>query len=185
MSMEPPRLVVLDRDGVINRDSPDYIRSPAEWIPLPGAPEAIARLGQAGYTVVVASNQSGLGRGLFDRATLEAIHDRMNAVIEAAGGKLAGIFYCPHRPEAGCDCRKPLPGLLLQIEAAFGCRLSGQPVVGDSERDLRAAQAVNARPILVRSGNGRRTEAQLQGWRHLEVYDDLAAVADALCGAAT
>jgi len=182
MRSGPARLVVLDRDGVINRDSPDYIRSPAEWIPLPGALEAIARLGRAGYTVVVASNQSGLGRGLFSRETLEAIHARMNEAIEAAGGRLAGIYYCPHRPEDGCACRKPLPGLLLQIEAAFGCRLTGQPVVGDSERDLRAAQAVNARPILVRTGNGRQTEARLQGWRHLEVYDDLAAVADALCG---
>lgn len=174
-------LVVLDRDGVINRDSADFIRSPAEWIPLPGSLEAIARLCAVGYTVVVATNQSGVGRGLFSLDTLEAIHDKMSKAVEAAGGRLDGIFFCPHRPDAGCSCRKPLPGLLQQIEKTFGCSLADQPAVGDSERDLRAAQAAGARPILVRSGNGRRTEAALDGSADIEVFDDLAAVADALC----
>ncbi len=178
------RLVVLDRDGVINHDSANFIRAPAEWVPLPGALDAIARLTTAGFAVVVASNQSGIGRGLFTRDTLGAIHAKMTAAIEEAGGRLAGIFFCPHAPQDGCDCRKPLPGLLRQIEAAFGCSLAGQPVVGDSVRDLRAAQAVGARAILVRTGNGRQTEAQLVDVAGVEVYDDLAAVADALCGEA-
>lgn len=174
------RLVVLDRDGVINRESPDFIRSPAEWQPLPGALEAIARLHRAGFRVIIATNQSGVGRGLFSDATLQAIHQRMTATIEAAGGKLAGIFVCPHGPGDGCDCRKPRPGLMRQIEAAFGTSLAGAPVIGDSERDLRAAEAVGARAILVRTGNGRETEARLAGTVPCEVFDDLAAVADEL-----
>lgn len=176
------RLVVLDRDGVINRESGDFIRSPDEWVPLPGAAEAIARLTAAGYSVVVATNQSGVGRGLFSLDTLAAIHRKMTATIEAAGGRLTGIFVCAHAPGEGCDCRKPLPGLMHQIEAAYGVRLAGRPAVGDSARDLRAAQAVGARAILVRTGNGRQTEAQLANEPGIEVYDDLAAVAAVLCG---
>jgi len=179
-----PRLVILDRDGVINRESVHFIRSPDEWVPLPGSLRAIADLSRAGFTVVIASNQSGVGRGLFDAATLEAIHARMTAAIEAEGGRIAGIFVCPHAPGDGCDCRKPLPGLLLQIGRAFGCTLSGVPAIGDSERDLRAAQAVGARPILVRTGNGRETEQRLSGAEHIEVFDDLAAAAHALTATA-
>jgi D-glycero-D-manno-heptose 1,7-bisphosphate phosphatase len=173
-------LVVLDRDGVINRESDDFIRSPAEWIPLPGSLEAIAALTRAGFRVVVATNQSGVARGLFTAETLDRIHARMSDTIRDAGGRLDGIFHCPHGPDDGCECRKPRPGLLRQIEARFGQSLVGRPVIGDSRRDLEAAVAVGARPILVRTGNGRRTEAEWSG--PLEVYDDLAAAAAALIG---
>lgn len=180
-----PGLVVLDRDGVINRESAAFIRSPAEWLPLPGALEAIAQLTRAGFTVVVATNQSGVGRGLFSAETLDAIHRKMISAIETRGGAVAGVFTCPHAPDAGCDCRKPQPGLMRQIEKAFGEPLTGRPVIGDSERDLRAAQAVGARAILVRTGNGRETEARLAARREpLEVFDDLPAAVAALTGAA-
>jgi len=176
-----PAIVVLDRDGVINRDSVDFIRSAAEWEPLPGSLAAIVRLCAAGITVVVASNQSGIGRGLFSLDELAAIHARMNAEIRAAGGELAGIFFCPHRPDEGCNCRKPLPGLLRRIESELKCSLAGQPVIGDSLRDLEAAVAVNARPLLVRSGNGAGSEAEARRrWPQLSVHDDLAAAVSAL-----
>jgi D-glycero-D-manno-heptose 1,7-bisphosphate phosphatase len=178
--MTQRRLVILDRDGVINRESPDFIRTPDEWLPLPGSLEAIAELSRAGFEVIVATNQSGVGRGLFTAATLEAIHRKMTDAVAAAGGQLAGVFVCPHAPTADCDCRKPRPGLLRQIEAAFGCPLAGQPIVGDSERDLLAAQAVGGRSILVRSGNGRDTEARLADRAAVEIFDDLQAVAAAL-----
>ena len=168
------RLVVLDRDGVINHDSDDYIKNPDEWVPLPGSLEAIAALTQAGFSVVVASNQSGVGRGLFDQATLDAIHRKMIDAVTTAGGRLDGIFFCPHKPEDACDCRKPKPGLLRQIEQANRISLHGVPVVGDSARDLDAAKAVGARPILVRTGNGAATEQTLGN--DAEVFDDLAAV---------
>ncbi len=171
------RLVVLDRDGVINRESPDFIRSPAEWQPLPGSLEAIARLTRGGFTVVVATNQSGVGRGLFTAETLEAIHEHMRAAVAAAGGHLSAIFACPHHPDANCECRKPRPGLLRQVEAAFSISLAGRPVVGDSLRDIQAAEAAGARPILVRTGNGVRTEQALRPAAAIEVVDDLAAVA--------
>lgn len=176
-----PRIVVLDRDGVINRDSPDFIRSPAEWQPLPGSLAAIASLSAAGIPVVVASNQSGVGRGLFDLATLAAIHARMTTAVREAGGELAGIFFCPHHPDEGCDCRKPRPGLLRRIERELNCRLSGQPAIGDSLRDLEAAAAVGARPVLVRTGNGAGCEAEARRrWPDLAVHDDLAAAVAAL-----
>lgn len=178
--MPQPKLLILDRDGVINRDSPDYIRSPDEWVALPGSLQAIAELNRAGFSVIVATNQSGIGRGLFTADVLDAIHRKMTAAVASAGGHLAGIFVCPHAPAANCDCRKPRPGLMRQIEAAFDCELAGAPIVGDSERDLLAAQAVNGRPILVRTGNGRETESHLPPARGVEVFDDLAAVAAAL-----
>jgi len=174
------RLVVLDRDGVINRESPAFIRRPEEWIPLPGSIEAIAELTRAGFTVVVASNQSGVGRGLLTAATLVAIHDRMNRAVEAAGGRLDGIYFCPHRPEDACECRKPLPGLLRQIEAHYGVLLRGTPAIGDSYRDLEAAWRVGARAILVRTGNGAATERRLEPGAAVEVFADLAAAARAL-----
>lgn len=177
---DPIRLVVLDRDGVINRESADFIRRPEEWIPLPGSIEAIADLTRGGFTVVVASNQSGVGRGLFPAATLAAIHDRMNRTVEAAGGHLDGIYFCPHRPEEGCACRKPRPGLLRQIEAHYGITLEGKPVIGDSYRDLEAAWSVGGRAILVRTGNGPETESRLPAGAAVEVFADLSAVASAL-----
>jgi len=177
----PQRVVVLDRDGVINRDSPDFIRSPEAWEPLPGSLEAIARLCRGGFTVAVATNQSGVGRGLLSAATLDAIHDRMRGAVAAAGGELAGVFACPHAPDAGCDCRKPAPGLLRQVEHALGVSLRGCPVIGDSGRDLDAARAVGARPILVCTGNGAAT-ARAREHEDLECYADLAACADRLVG---
>ncbi|HHQ15105.1 MAG TPA: D-glycero-beta-D-manno-heptose 1,7-bisphosphate 7-phosphatase [Chromatiales bacterium] len=175
-----PRLVILDRDGVINRDSDDYIKSPAEWEPLPGSLAAIAALNQAGFTVVIASNQSGLGRGLFTADDLDAIHRKMRDAITAAGGRLDGIYYCPHRPEDNCDCRKPRAGLLKRIAADFDTGLTGVPIIGDSGRDLDAARAVGARPILVRTGNGEQTLRNYPDPDGIEVYADLAAAAQAL-----
>lgn len=185
---KPPALplLILDRDGVINEDSPDFIRSIEQWRPLPGALEAIAKLHQNGVAVAVASNQSGVGRGLFSAADLEAIHRHMRERIRAAGGELAGIFHCPHLPDAGCDCRKPRPGLLHQLERTLGLSVRGAPMIGDNARDLEAARAAGCRPILVRTGNGINTSAQLRDdpqWRQLEVYDNLAAAADALLSA--
>ena len=185
MTATMPRLVILDRDGVINRESPHFIRSPGEWAPLAGSLEAIASLTRGGFLVVIATNQSGVGRGLFTMETLAAIHQRMQREIEAAGGKLGGIYVCPHHPDDHCDCRKPLPGLLRQIEQRFGCSLAGQPVVGDSERDIRAAQAVGAQPILVRTGNGLDTEKLMAPGDQVQVFDDLGAVARALLAEST
>lgn len=182
-STTPARLIVLDRDGVINRESSNFIRTPAEWLPLPGSIQAIADLTSDGFAVVVATNQSGVGRGLFNAETLAAIHARMSHAIESGGGRLAGIFFCPHRTEDDCECRKPRPGLLRQIEARFGTSLHGQPVVGDSHRDLVAAWNVGARAILVRTGNGAMTESHLGvDARKVEVFTDLAAVAATLIG---
>ncbi len=170
-------LVILDRDGVINYDSDAYIKIPDEWMPIPGSLDAIARLHQVGFTLVVASNQSGVGRELIKLPDLEAINSKMMAAVEAAGGKLAGIFYCPHAPGDHCDCRKPKPGLLRQIEKQFGVSLRGIPTIGDSLRDLEAARAVGARAILVRTGNGEQTLQSLDSSENIEGYPDLAAVA--------
>lgn len=181
MSGASGELVILDRDGVINFDSAEYIKTPDEWRPLPGSPEAIAALSGAGFRVVVASNQSGVGRGLFTEAALAAIHARMRGTIEAAGGTLSGIYYCPHRPDEGCDCRKPAPGLLLRISRDFGQSLRGVPFIGDKPSDIEAALAVGARPILVRTGDGQRT-ARLIDDSDLEIFDDLAGAAARLLG---
>lgn len=174
------KVLVLDRDGVINAESPDFIKSPEEWRPLPGSVEAIARASQAGYRIAVATNQSGVGRGLFDLATLELIHARMADSVEAAGGRIDLIVYCPHRPEEGCACRKPKPGLLRKIEENFGIVLAGCWAIGDSQRDLTAARAVGAVPVLVRTGNGTRTEQDLGIGPDVKVFDNLAAAVDAL-----
>ncbi|NIP72535.1 MAG: D-glycero-beta-D-manno-heptose 1,7-bisphosphate 7-phosphatase [Gammaproteobacteria bacterium] len=176
------KLVILDRDGVINEDSDDYIKSPEEWVPIPGSLEAIARLNQSGYRVVVASNQSGLARGLFDIEALNRIHDKMHRALAEAGGTLEAIFFCPHGPDEGCKCRKPEPGLLEEIAKRLRLNLSGVPAVGDTLRDLEAARAAGARPILVRTGKGTRTLAAGEGLEGVAVYADLAAVADRLVG---
>ena len=174
-------LVVLDRDGVINADSKAYIKSPEEWRPLPGSLEAIAALTAAGWRVAVASNQSGVARGLFDSATLAAINAKMEAAVRAAGGELAAIFFCPHGPDDGCACRKPKPGLLYMVAERFGVDLRNVPVIGDSARDLAAAEAVGARPILVLTGNGPETLAKrTREGRDTERYADLRAAASAL-----
>ena len=151
------KLVILDRDGTINHDSDQYIKSPAEWKPIKGSLEAIARLTQAGWRVVVATNQSGVGRGLFDMATLNAIHDTMHRAVHEAGGRIDAIFFCPHAAEANCECRKPKPGMLLEIAKRMNVELDGVPMVGDSLRDLQAAAAAGARPVLVLTGKGRKT----------------------------
>ncbi len=173
------QLIVLDRDGVINWDSEAYIKSPAEWRPLPGSLTAIARLSAAGYAVVICTNQSGLARGLFSLHDLSAIHAHMDRAVRAAGGRLTAIFVCPHGPTDGCPCRKPLAGLLRGVEQYFGISLRGQPVVGDSARDLEAAQRVGARTILVRTGNGERTLTNKIA-KPSEVYPNLAALTECL-----
>jgi D-glycero-D-manno-heptose 1,7-bisphosphate phosphatase len=172
------KLVVLDRDGTINVDSDEYIKSPDEWRPIPGSIEAMARLSRAGWTVTVATNQSGLARGFFDRATLDAMHAKLRALVEAAGGRVDYIAICPHHPDDECDCRKPKPGLLDEILAKFGATPRETLVIGDSAKDVEMARARGARAMLVRTGNGRRAEAALS--TAVEAHDDLAAAADAL-----
>ncbi|MCX7961718.1 MAG: D-glycero-beta-D-manno-heptose 1,7-bisphosphate 7-phosphatase [Burkholderiales bacterium] len=171
------KLIVLDRDGTINFDSDQYIKSPAEWRPIPGSPEAIARLNHSGWRVVVATNQSGLARGLFDMATLNAIHAEMHRAVAQAGGRIDAIFFCPHAADAGCGCRKPKPGMLHEIARRLNVELAGVPVAGDSLKDLQAAAAVGARPMLVLTGKGEKTRAAGELPPGTEIYPDLAALA--------
>lgn len=174
-------MIVLDRDGVINRDADDFVKSVDEWLPLPGSIEAIAALSTAGFTVTVASNQSGLARGLFDRRALRAMHAKLRRLVARHGGHVDRIVVCPHGPNDGCNCRKPMPGLLQRLARHYRVSLDGVPVVGDSLRDLEAALSVGASPILVRTGNGRKTERSLAGaLANIDVFDDLAAAADNL-----
>lgn len=174
-------LVILDRDGVINEDSAAFVKSANEWLPLRNSIEAIGALHQAGFTVAVASNQSGLARGLFDRRALVAMHRKLRRLVVNAGGRVDRIVVCPHGPDDGCACRKPQPGLLQKLARYYGVSLKGVPVIGDSARDLVAARAAGARPILVRTGNGRRTEAALpEALRNVEIFDDLETAATAL-----
>ena len=175
------KLVILDRDGTINQDSDDYIKSPEEWIPLPGALEAIARLNHAGWQVVVASNHSGLGRGLFDMATLNAMHAKMNKHLSAVGGRIDAVFFCPHGPEDKCQCRKPLPGLFEQIGERLGMDLKGTHVVGDSLRDMLAGVAVGCTPHLVHTGKGAAFQGQPLPTTfpsHTQTHADLAGFVD-------
>jgi len=151
------KLIILDRDGVINQDSDNYIKSPEEWIPIPGSLEAIGRLTQHDYTIAVATNQSGIARGYYSKDTLQKMHDKMAKLLEPFNGRIDAIFYCPHGPNDHCDCRKPKPGLYLKIAEKFNVSLEGIYVVGDSFRDLEAAMAVNAKPILVKTGKGLKT----------------------------
>jgi D-glycero-D-manno-heptose 1,7-bisphosphate phosphatase len=151
------KLIILDRDGVINFDSDQFIKSPDEWKPIPGSLEAIGRLTREGWRVVVATNQSGLARGLFEMATLNAIHSKMHKAVAQAGGRIEAVFYCPHAAEMNCDCRKPKAGLFNEIAARYGHDLRDVPAVGDSLRDLLAAASVGACPLLVRTGKGEKT----------------------------
>ncbi|HUO43988.1 MAG TPA: D-glycero-beta-D-manno-heptose 1,7-bisphosphate 7-phosphatase [Burkholderiales bacterium] len=171
------KLVILDRDGVINYDSDLYIKSPDEWRPIPDSLEAIARLNQAGWRVVVASNQAGVGRGLFDMATLAAIHDKMHRAVMQAGGRIEAIFYCPHARDSDCNCRKPKPGLFEDIARRFNTDLTGAPAIGDSLRDLQAAAQVQAQPILVMTGKGRKTAAAGGLPENTRTYADLSEAA--------
>ena len=182
------KLVILDRDGTINVQSDDFIKSADEWMPLPGAMEAIAQLNHAGWHVVVVSNQSGLGRGLFDAYTLNEMHAKMNALLMPLGGRVDAVFFCPHAPEDDCRCRKPRPGLFEDIGLRFGIDMTGVPAVGDTLRDLQAASAVGCTPHLVRTGKAASLdEAGVQAMREkvpgLTVHADLAAFVDALLAA--
>lgn len=179
------KLLILDRDGVINQDSDAFIKSVEEWLPIPGSIEAMARLTKLGFSIYVATNQSGLGRGLFDKGTLLAMHDRMTNLVEAAGGQIKGIYYCPHHPDDNCDCRKPLPGLLEQISRDASVSVAGAPLVGDSLRDLQAGLAASCQPVLVKTGKGATTLTRLRDTADplldaLPIFDSLAHFADHL-----
>ncbi len=174
------KLIILDRDGVINYDSDQFIKNPDEWRPLPGSMEAIARLVQAGYHVVVATNQSGVGRGLFDMPTLNAIHEKMHKAVALAGGRIDAIFFCPHAAQADCNCRKPRIGMLEEIAARYNVGMQGVPAVGDSLRDLACAAKIGAQPILVLTGKGQKTQAKGDLPQGTLIYPDLAAAVAAL-----
>ena len=170
------KLLILDRDGVINYDSDAYIKSVEEWVPLPGSIEAIAQLSKAGWTVAIATNQSGIARGYYDIATLEAMHARLRALVAEQGGEVGLVVYCPHGPDEGCDCRKPKPGMLKIIAEHYKVPLAGIWFVGDSLGDLEAAKAVDSQPVLVKTGKGDKTQAKNLPVGTL-IFDDLAAVA--------
>jgi D-glycero-D-manno-heptose 1,7-bisphosphate phosphatase len=170
------KLLIVDRDGVINYDSDAYIKSVAEWIPLPGSIEAIVQLSKAGWTVAVATNQSGIARGYYDVATLDAMHERLRTLVAEQGGELGLIVYCPHGPDEGCDCRKPKPGMLKTIAAHYDVALANLWFVGDSLGDLEAANAVDCQPVLVKTGKGEKTQTLPLPAGTL-IFDDLAAVA--------
>jgi len=174
------KLIVLDRDGVINYDSDQFIKSPDEWRPIPGSLEAISRLNHAGFRVIVATNQSGLGRRLFDMATLISIHDKMYKALAQLGGRIDALFYCPHTADSNCECRKPKPGMLIEIGQRFGVDLTGVPCVGDGERDLQAAAAVGAQPILVLTGKGEKTLRSGNFPKDTAIFPDLAFFVTAL-----
>ena len=180
------KLVILDRDGTINADSADFIKSPEEWTPLPGALEAIARLNHAGWHVVIASNQSGLGRGLFDVAALNAMHAKMNRMLAAVGGRVDAIFYCPHTAEDNCHCRKPEPGLFEQIGERYGVAMGDVHAVGDSLRDMLAGEKSGCQPHLVLTGKGDTFRGQDLPDTYpasTRVHDDLPAFAEWLLAA--
>ena len=179
------KLIILDRDGTINEDREDYVKSADEWVPIPGSLEAIARLNHAGWHTVVATNQSGLGRGLFDMAALNAMHLKMNQLLANLGGRIDAVFFCPHAPDDGCNCRKPAPGLIELIGERFSVHLENVPVVGDSLRDLQAGQPLGCPLHLVRTGKSARLDAvQIVQIREfvpdMQVHADLAAFAEAL-----
>jgi D-glycero-D-manno-heptose 1,7-bisphosphate phosphatase len=174
------KLIILDRDGVINHDSDQFIKNPEEWKPIDGSLEAIARLNQHGYRVVVATNQSGIGRGLFDMPTLNAIHDKMHKACALVGARIDAVFFCPHTSENNCSCRKPKSGMMEEIAARYNTSLTGVPAVGDSLRDLQAAAALGAQPYLVLTGKGMKTQAASGLPEGTLIYPDLAAVVASL-----
>lgn len=183
-TMLPMPLIILDRDGVLNEDSDAYVKSESEWIPIGGSAQAVAKLNKAGYQVAVATNQSGLARGYFSQSDLDAMHAKMISVAQQEGGVFAHVAWCPHGPDDQCDCRKPLPGLIHQIEEALNQSAKGSYMVGDSIRDLEAGVAAGCVPILVRTGKGQASETKLASHPQLsstQIYDDLASfVADLL-----
>ncbi|MGO8756061.1 MAG: D-glycero-beta-D-manno-heptose 1,7-bisphosphate 7-phosphatase [Gallionellaceae bacterium] len=169
------KLIILDRDGVINYDSSQFIKNPEEWKPIPGSLEAIARLCQADYRVVVATNQSGVGRGLFEMSMLNAIHDKMHRAVAQVGGRIDAVFFCPHTAEANCNCRKPRSGMIEEVAERYNMNLQGVPAVGDSLRDLESTARLGAQPILVLTGKGARTQAKGGLPEGTLIYPDLAA----------
>jgi D-glycero-D-manno-heptose 1,7-bisphosphate phosphatase len=183
------KLIILDRDGVINEDRDDYVKSADECIPIQGSINAIVRLNKAGFTVVVATNQAGLAKGKFELEDLEAMHEKITGLVEENGGEIGAIFYCPHHPDENCKCRKPKPGMLDAIEAEFNTSVEGCYYIGDSLRDLQAAIQKGCKPALVKTGNGVRTLAQLAvpalqtsaplvTHEQIHIFDNLAAAAD-------
>lgn len=184
--MQSKRLVILDRDGVINEDSDEFIKSAEEWQAIPGSLEAITKLGKAGFVVVVITNQSGIARGLLTYNTLNQIHQKMLDQLHALGGEINAIFFCPHGPDENCSCRKPLPGLYKELQERLNYKLDNVDSVGDSLRDIQAAHAAGARPVLVRTGKGVETESTLGDPEHagqlgeIPVYDDLASYVESL-----
>lgn len=174
------QLIILDRDGVINEDSDDYIKSPEEWQPIPGSLEAIARLHRAGWRVVVATNQSGVARGRFDLDALMRTHEKMHRAVRETGGLIDAVFFCPHGPDDNCACRKPKPGLFHDIAQRLRIDLKGVPAIGDSVRDLQAARAAGARPLLVKTGKGQQTLTHPELDADVPVFNDLASAVDAL-----
>jgi D-glycero-D-manno-heptose 1,7-bisphosphate phosphatase len=174
------QLIILDRDGVINQDSDEYIKSPTEWIPIRGSLEAIARLHRAGWRVIVATNQSGIARRLFDLDTLARIHKNMHQRVVETGGLIDAVFFCPHGPDDNCSCRKPRPGMFRDIAERLHINLEGVPAVGDSLRDIQAAAAAGARPLLVKTGKGFGTVSNPELDPDVPVYDDLYSAVDAL-----
>ena len=176
------KLIILDQTGVINQSSDAFIKTPEEWIPIPGSLDAIARLTHSGYRVVIATNQSGIGRGLLDMATYNAINDKMYKAVNQAGGRIDAIFFCPHTNADKCSCRKPATGLLDEIMQRYGVNLKDAPAVGDSLKDLQAAAAVGAIPMLVLTGNGQTTRTAKEIPAGTQIFENLAAVADALAG---
>lgn len=177
------KLIILDRDGVINIDSDEYIKTADEWEPIPGSLQAMGRLSQAGYTLAILTNQSGIARGMFDLETLHAMHKKMNDSLEQYGGQVSAVFFCPHGPNDECECRKPKVGMYHDLASRFQCELNEVPSIGDSLRDVQAARKAGASPILVRTGKGEKTLAagseELQG---VPVFNDLAEVADVILG---
>ena len=178
------KVIVIDRDGVINHDSDAYIKNADEWLPIEGSLEAIARLNHGGYTVVVASNQSGLARGYFDIEALSAMHQKMDELLTKVGGQVDAVFYCPHGPDDACDCRKPKPGMLLEIGQRYNVPLKDVIFIGDSISDIKAASNANSKAMLVRTGKGVKAEkilqAECKSSSSVPVFDDLAAAATAI-----
>jgi D-glycero-D-manno-heptose 1,7-bisphosphate phosphatase len=179
--MATERFLAIDRDGVVNEDSDEYIKSAAEWIPIPGSIDGIAKLTQAGYRIAIITNQSGLARGIYDLASLNAMHRKLREFLSTSGGQVEMILFCPHQPSDNCNCRKPHPGLFVQLAQRFGCSLEGVPFIGDSVTDVVAGRIVGMEPILVRSGKGERTlREHPELLSELRVFRDLKAFADSV-----
>ncbi|HEX4509423.1 MAG TPA: D-glycero-beta-D-manno-heptose 1,7-bisphosphate 7-phosphatase [Burkholderiaceae bacterium] len=187
--MQAPKLIITGRDGILNVFRTDHVKSPEEWEPVPGALESVARLNHAGWHVVVATNQSGIGRGLIDMTSVNAIHQQMMKLLMACGGRIDAVFFCPHAPNEQCECRKPAPGLMVEVGERYGVDLANVPMLGDTLRDLLAAQNAGCQPHLIRTGRAAHLdEATLDEWRRqvptMAVHADLPAFVDALLAAA-